>query len=197
MGDQAVAQTTVSGAGRAGWVVAAVFAAIAIGQCTPRESSPISPNSAASSPALSRYVAARSLNCRVSSMSTARVIRSFSRDQLVTVTEEADGWSKVSGSPDCWVKASYLTPEPKAATRRTGGGASTGSASAFLPSQASSSRASSLYGGQSTPRSRKKRSRSRGTYYNEGCPCSGRQVCIGPRGGRYCITSGGNKRYGV
>ena len=22
-------------------------------------------------------------------------------------------------------------------------------------------------------------------------------ACIGPRGGRYCITSGGNKRYGV
>ncbi len=32
---------------------------------------------------------------------------------------------------------------------------------------------------------------------SSGCPCSSRQVCIGPRGGRYCITSGGNKRYGV
>lgn len=30
-----------------------------------------------------------------------------------------------------------------------------------------------------------------------GCPCGSGQVCIGPRGGRYCITSGGNKRYGV
>lgn len=29
------------------------------------------------------------------------------------------------------------------------------------------------------------------------CPCSGRNVCVGPRGGRYCITSGGSKRYGV
>jgi len=27
------------------------------------------------------------------------------------------------------------------------------------------------------------------------CPCSGSQDCIGPRGGHYCITSGGNKRY--
>ena len=32
---------------------------------------------------------------------------------------------------------------------------------------------------------------------NSLCPCSGSHVCIGPRGGRYCITSGGNKRYGV
>ena len=29
------------------------------------------------------------------------------------------------------------------------------------------------------------------------CPCSGPNVCIGPRGGRYCITAGGNRRYGV
>jgi hypothetical protein len=32
---------------------------------------------------------------------------------------------------------------------------------------------------------------------NSSCPCSGGHVCVGPRGGRYCITSGGNKRYGV
>jgi hypothetical protein len=29
------------------------------------------------------------------------------------------------------------------------------------------------------------------------CPCNGGDVCVGPRGGRYCITGGGNKRYGV
>lgn len=28
-----------------------------------------------------------------------------------------------------------------------------------------------------------------------GCPCSSSQNCVGPRGGSYCITSGGNKRY--
>lgn len=36
----------------------------------------------------------------------------------------------------------------------------------------------------------------RGTTTGE-CPCNGGNVCVGPRGGRYCITSGGNKRYGV
>lgn len=35
------------------------------------------------------------------------------------------------------------------------------------------------------------------SYTGGACPCSGPSVCIGPRGGRYCITSGGNKRYGV
>lgn len=29
------------------------------------------------------------------------------------------------------------------------------------------------------------------------CPCNGGKVCVGPRGGRYCITISGNKRYGV
>lgn len=29
------------------------------------------------------------------------------------------------------------------------------------------------------------------------CPCNGGKVCTGPRGGRYCITSSGAKRYGV
>ena len=33
--------------------------------------------------------------------------------------------------------------------------------------------------------------------YGSSCPCSSGNVCIGPRGGRYCITTGGNKRYGV
>ncbi len=36
----------------------------------------------------------------------------------------------------------------------------------------------------------------RGTTTGE-CPCNGGRVCVGPRGGRYCITSSGNKRYGV
>lgn len=37
---------------------------------------------------------------------------------------------------------------------------------------------------------------SRGTTTGS-CPCNGGDVCIGPRGGRYCITCGGNKRYGI
>ncbi|WP_434589370.1 SH3 domain-containing protein [Pseudomonas sp. R4-83] len=39
--------------------------------------------------------------------------------------------------------------------------------------------------------------RSPATEYGSSCSCSSGSVCIGPRGGRYCITSGGKKRYGV
>lgn len=27
------------------------------------------------------------------------------------------------------------------------------------------------------------------------CPCSGGTFCTGPRGGKYCVTAGGNKSY--
>lgn len=32
--------------------------------------------------------------------------------------------------------------------------------------------------------------------YSGPCPCGSGRICVGPRGGRYCMTSGGNKRYG-
>ena len=37
-----------------------------------------------------------------------------------------------------------------------------------------------------------------GTYNrtnSSSCACSSKTYCVGPRGGHYCITSGGNKRY--
>jgi hypothetical protein len=37
----------------------------------------------------------------------------------------------------------------------------------------------------------------RGVSSDGRCPCNGGKVCVGPRGGRYCITSSGKKRYGV
>lgn len=42
-----------------------------------------------------------------------------------------------------------------------------------------------------------KKSKKVSQSYNYGgsCPCSGVFNCTGPRGGKYCITSGGNKRY--
>ncbi|MDC4822714.1 SH3 domain-containing protein [Acinetobacter baumannii] len=33
------------------------------------------------------------------------------------------------------------------------------------------------------------------TYYDSDCSCAVVDYCVGPRGGHYCITSGGNKRY--
>lgn len=143
------------------------------------------------------------------------------------ITDQAKGWSHVGDDPGCWVATRYLaalprSPEPvqagaKANTLLASPGSadpiSTSEASAnpdltttdiSLPSTSSArkarrtreaSRYSAKSHGWSTPK--KKRRSYGGDYSGSGCPCSGRQVCIGPRGGRYCITSGGNKRYGV
>lgn|GEM_PF-2067001 len=46
-----------------------------------------------------------------------------------------------------------------------------------------------------------RRAESEGNGYRSGmgggCSCAGGNVCYGPRGGRYCITSGGKQRYGI
>lgn len=45
-------------------------------------------------------------------------------------------------------------------------------------------------------KSKKVKSNSKRSYqFSGGCSCYGNNACYGPRGGRYCITSGGNKRY--
>lgn len=47
-------------------------------------------------------------------------------------------------------------------------------------------------------KSRSSGSRSSSGYASgssDSCPCSSSNDCVGPRGGIYCYTSGGNKRY--
>jgi hypothetical protein len=39
------------------------------------------------------------------------------------------------------------------------------------------------------------KARSDGGYSEPDCSCGGGNFCYGPRGGHYCITSGGNKAY--
>lgn len=64
-----------------------------------------------------------------------------------------------------------------------------------LPDRAEAKRRRS--GRRRRPRATPAWTGSRGTTNSGQCPCNGGDVCVGPRGGRYCITSSGNKRYGV
>lgn len=116
------------------------------------------------------YVAARSLNQR--SAPNGGVIGKLSGGDEVSVYERRGDWVRVSpeGSSARWVSSNLLC---------TGSGC-------YRPS---SNRPSSR--GTSNPRP------TRSNFSDGSCPCSGSRVCVGPRGGRYCITSGGNKRYGV
>lgn len=56
----------------------------------------------------------------------------------------------------------------------------------------------SSYSSKGKSRSSSSRSSSGSGYASgssDSCPCSGSNNCVGPRGGIYCYTSGGNKRY--
>lgn len=116
------------------------------------------------------YVTASSLNCRAAPEAKADVIFKLPRNSAVAAEETTGEWTKVYRTEgQCWGASRYLSNSMAVQP-----------VAAFVASRPE----------------RAYRSSSRRSY-NVSCPCSGGSVCIGPRGGRYCITSGGNKRYGV
>ena len=119
------------------------------------------------------YVTATALNARMEPSASGTVVGKFARGDRLEVRERSGDWLKVvQGATVAWIAASHV------------------SRSAPVQSLTSESRPTrrSNFGGR-TPRD--------SGYGGGACSCGGGKVCIGPRGGRYCITSGGNKRYGV
>lgn len=138
---------------------------------------------AAQSKAESKYVSTKVLNCRAGASAGDPIVSKMARGETATVVSTSGAWSEVSRPPSsCWVASTYLadSPPPAASLSPTMGVAGL-AAVAAAPAKSR----------------RRRKSSKRRQVYDGGCPCSGPQVCIGPRGGRYCITSGGNKRYGV
>lgn len=200
-----------TGAGRGcGVVLVIAIALFAIGKCSssaPNDTSvskPVVGSAGTSEPA---RVSARSLNCRAEPASSARVVEALSRNEQVVVAERRDDWAGLTrAGGTCWVFEGFLergaddangvATEP-GGTRgllTTGTAAGAGAAGAYVATRAGAHHPKR----RSTSHARRgRRSRGGGSYFSGGCPCSGSQICIGPRGGRYCITSGGNKRYGV
>lgn len=118
-------------------------------------------------PTETMYVNAATLNQR--SAPNGSVVGKTARGDSVTIYERSGNWARVSpdNSQPLWVSGSHLCSGSSCYVSK-------------LPNRAA------------TPTRR-----SRPNYIDGTCPCSGNRVCIGPRGGRYCITSSGSKRYGV
>lgn len=116
-----------------------------------------------------QFVSTDALNQR--SSPNGRIIGRLAGGDAVVVYERQGEWVRVSpaGSSAKWVSSKLLCS----------------ASGCYQPAT------------KSSPTSREKHRPVRSNYYDVGCPCSGSKVCVGPRGGRYCITSGGNKRYGV
>ena len=122
------------------------------------------------------YVQPRNLNARARPSSGAKVVGSLRHGQALRVVETDGGWIKVAqGAALVWIASSHVSSS-RSVVARAGQSLIAPNASYAKP--------------QRTPRSRF-------DYGGDSCPCSGSHICTGSRGGRYCITSGGNKRYGV
>lgn len=134
------------------------------------------PSSSVSAPAAPkieiRYVGPKSLNVR--STPNGPVTGALKHGTPVDIHHEEGGWSRISvnSQPARWVSSAHLCKQrdcsdiPKWKPAPVAPPVS-------APVRRAAPPASSSYG----------------------CPCSSSNNCYGPRGGRYCITSGGNKRY--
>lgn len=102
-----------------------------------------------------------------------QVISTLKRGEKVQVYEKKNDWARISldGQPPKWLSSKSLCD-----------GANCYAAS--KPEPVRQARCAPLTVPRQAP-------------YGSSCPCSSGTVFIGPRGGRYCITSGGNKRYGI
>lgn len=176
---------------------------MSIGMCstTPSTTSPGASAAAVSSPA---YVAARTLNCRAAAAADSTILASLRRAERVVIVQNSDGWSKIERpGGDCWVSMAFLsdsasgTVQADTATGTRVSGSSSGASAGYAAAGAAVAAHKANSGKRRSRSARFPRSRDQGLYGGGTCLCSGRNVCIGPRGGRYCITSGGNKRYGV
>lgn len=119
--------------------------------------------------ATDQFVSADSLNVR--DQPGGKVVSKLKRGEKVQIFEMRNEWARIStgGQPGRWLSSKNLC---------SGSGCYVVQMPKPLTQAPQPAR-------QQTPK------------YGSSCPCSSGNVCIGPRGGRYCITSGGNKRYGI
>jgi hypothetical protein len=121
-------------------------------------------------PTLDQFVSANKLNLR--DQPGGKVISTLKRGDKVQVFEKKNDWTRISidGQPAKWLSSKGLCSGPNCYV---------------IPEPKSPVEPTAQAPRKQTP------------TYGSSCSCSSGSVCIGPRGGRYCITSGGNKRYGV
>lgn len=144
-------------------------------------------------PSSAETVNAVNVNCRANASTSAPVVATVSRGEPLSVIDTQGTWSQVSlgSGTACWIATRFIRNHLEASD-----GITPYTSSRQIPYSARST-ASRSSSSSSARRSIAPSSRSRPRESSGTCPCSGSNVCIGPRGGRYCITNVGNKRYGV
>lgn len=171
------------------------------------------------------YIVGSYVLCRADPAETGTVLAYLTSGDLVSVVEKKKKWTKImklkaADWTPCWVERKEVrAPTPyeeavghvDAAIARPQFNPSPAEVEAMSPPSASTTpsyqppvsytpKAASKPVAPTTMKRGSKKARKPAVrpYTPAGyCPCSSGNICIGPRGGRYCITSGGNKRYGV
>lgn len=138
-------------------------------------------------------------NCRAAPRATSPVLGTLRRGEEFAVISASDGWSYVDplSLPACWVRSDLIARDVSGWTSSSIGGRDLSGDTISRRSAPAKLMGKSSATPKARPSSSRTRSRSNGLQGGGSCPCGGGSVCVGPRGGRYCITSGGNKRYGV
>ena len=134
------------------------------------------------------YVDTDLLNVRNEPIS-GQVVEQLKRGEPVEIYKKSDSnsWVNISDNPTApkWVSSNYLCDYEDCYLD-----------SSFGQYSQPKDIVSYVNSTPSTKKVSKKTSKSTQSYsYGGSCPCSGVFNCTGPRGGQYCITSGGNKRY--
>jgi hypothetical protein len=146
----------------------------------------------ASTEAKPALVASPAAICRLVPDPSAFAVLTFRKGIAVDVIEEHEGWSllEIHDTPDCWVPNEELNRNLNLGGDLAAPDAPRAVAPSFLPPPGTRRPATPATAPAYTPAPA-------APSVGGSCPCSGTRVCVGPRGGRYCITSGGRKRYGV
>lgn len=129
-------------------------------------------------PIAQKYVKAIKLNVRNAPIN-GKIVDSLKQGQSVLIYDRIGVWERISkeNQQPRWVSSSLLC---------SGKGCYADSSANFVKSRSTTS---------STKSTTSKLKKTTSNSYGSSCPCFSNTNCIGPRGGRYCITSGGNKRY--
>lgn len=141
-------------------------------------------------------VSSDGVNCRSAPSRNARVVERLNVGDKLEVLSARGRWTRVRArsSATCWVS----TPLLGSAVIATADATSSRNAGAGRSAYALGAAGNRAYTTRSYSRGRKVSRPSHAAGISSGsCPCGSGSICVGPRGGRYCITSGGNKRYGM
>lgn len=135
-------------------------------------------------PIAHKYVNTEKINIRNAPID-GRIIGYLKRGKQVLIYDRKSEWERISKENETpkWVSSKLLCTGSSCYINSVQNSHSSYSSKLPLNTNRTSSFTSS------------NRAKSSARLSSGGCPCSGISNCVGPRGGIYCITSGGNKRY--